>query len=80
MDANQEPALRRFLAFEAILGVALSILFAWTLLLLDTFGMGTLVANSSHAGTTLIFLLGGVTSLAPVLWAISVGCLKSPDC
>ncbi len=77
MDVKPQPPLTRFLVFEALLCVIVSILFAWILLLLDTFGVGTLVANSSHTGTTLIFLLGGVTSLAPVLWAISIECLKS---
>jgi hypothetical protein len=67
----------RFLLLGAILAIVVSCLFGVVLLLLNTFNLGTLVANSTQPAITVIFLLGGVTAMAPVLWAISLAFLTS---
>ena len=79
MVEPHQQSVPHYLAREAMLAAVLSAIFAVCLLLTDTLGLSSLIGQSNQVGTTIIVLMGGVTTLTPVLWAISIECLRSPQ-
>lgn len=73
--AVPRPAsIPRYLLLQASIGVALGTLAACALPLINAFGLADLLAAASFDATT-VFLLGGITTLTPLVFATAVGLL-----
>jgi hypothetical protein len=73
MSDRERTFLHRLLQ-EAVSAVIVSAALALALLWTDALGIGSLVAGRGEESTAIIFVLGGVTTLTPVLLAVAIAC------
>jgi hypothetical protein len=73
--ASRGPSIPRYLLLQACAGAAIGVLAACALLLSDPFGLRELLAASADLHATASFILSGVTTLAPLVFATAVGLL-----
>jgi hypothetical protein len=69
----------RTLLLQAAAGVAFGVLAASLLLLTDAFGLRRLMMESTGIDAVVLFLLGGITTFAPLFVATAIGLLAEPD-
>jgi hypothetical protein len=70
---HQDAAVARYLVIQAVLSAAIALTLGLAILSQDVAGLRTLVRTPADA---LIFLVGSVMSLFPIVFATSVGVLS----
>jgi hypothetical protein len=77
--APRRSAVPRTLLLQAGAGVAFGVLAASLLLLTDAFGLRRLMMESTGIGAIVLFILGGITTFAPLFVATALGLLAEHD-
>jgi hypothetical protein len=74
--APRRSAVLGYLLLQACAGLVLGALAAGALLLADAFGLRRLLAADIVA--VAVFILGGITAIAPLVFATAIGLLAEP--
>jgi hypothetical protein len=75
----RQSLVARYLLLHACAGVGVGVLVASGLLLTHALHLRQLISASADAAAAAIFILGGITTIAPLVFATAVGLLAGAD-
>jgi hypothetical protein len=78
-SANRLHWISQYLFLHACAGAGVGFLIGSGLLLTNALGLGQLILSSADPGLIAILSLGGITTMAPLVFATAVGLLAGAD-